>query len=94
MTLCDGNASINISLLITLSPLLPTTMIWTLADDRTDALIVCSEQVITVPLKSAVVVSVDTVEISGRDLEIFNTVERTDSSADVILMPSIWNALV
>ena len=82
------------SLLLTLPSLLPTTMIWTLADDRTVALIACSEQVITVSLKSAVVVSVDILDISGRDLEIFNTVERTDSGADVILMPSIWNALV
>ena len=72
----------------------PTRNIWTLADDRTVKSIVFSEQIITVPSKLAVVVSVDIVDISGRDLEIFNIVEYTDIGSDVVLVPSIWNALV
>ena len=72
----------------------PTRNIWTLADDRIVKLIAFSEQIITVPLKPAVVVSVDIVDISGRDFEIFNIVECTDISSDVVLVPSIWNALV
>ena len=68
-------------------------MIRTLSDDRSAELIAFPEHVITVPLNSAVVVSVDTVDISGKDLEIFNIVECNNIGADIVLLPSIWNPL-
>ena len=83
-----------ISLLLTLPPLFPTRTIWTLADDRVIPFFVRSEQVITPPLKPAVVLSVNIMETSGRDLEILNVVEFTDIEVVVILVLSDWNALV
>lgn len=58
------------------------------------ALIACSEQVITVLLKSTGVLSEDIVEFSGRDLETFNVAELTDIGVVVILEPSTWNDLI
>ena len=72
----------------------PTRSIWIFADDRTVKSFAFSEHIIIVPLKPAAVVSVDIVDISGRDLEIFNTVECNSIGSDVVLEPSIWNALV
>ena len=75
-------------------PLFPTKIIWTLADDKVWPPSVCSEQVITLLLKSAVVIFVNIVETSGRDLEILNVVEFTDIGGVIILVLSTWNDLV
>ena len=82
-------------LLLTLPLLFPTRNIWTLADDRNMPSSVCSEQLITLPLKSAVVLSVNIVEFSGGDFETLSkVVEFADIGSVVIVVPSAWNALV
>ena len=92
--LATSMKDLQIILLLTLAPLLPTRIIWTLADEIVTPSSVCSEQAITVLLTSVVVLSVKIMEFSGGDLEIFKVVEFTDIGVVVILVPSAWNALV
>ena len=65
----------NINLLLTLPMRSPMRIISTLSIAKTPNLLDIPEQIITVPLRSIVELSVDIVDISGNDEFLFNDLE-------------------
>ena len=73
--------------------MLPNKIIWTLAEAIAPLPKSCPEQVITVPLRSAVALSINIIELNGKDLETFKMVrELTDIGAaiTVTVVLSLW----
>ena len=73
-------------LLLAAPQLFPIRIIWTLVDAIAPLPKSCPEQVITVPLRSAVALSVNNIELNGKDLEIFKVVKLSGIGAAIVML--------